>query len=157
MGGYQTLLVLGSIVLLSLLALTVHRTVLSSSDSIYDAESIIEANNAAQQIVSDIITKDFDEAVVNGSATDESSFSVSLGPEAGETLSTYDDVDDYNNSLTSVQQPSEVFQTSVKVNYVSPGTPDNISAARTRIKRILVNVYSNALPDTVKMYYYSSY
>lgn len=157
MGGYQTLLVLGSIVLLSLLALTVHRTILSSSDSIYDAQTIIEANNAAQQIVGEIITKDFDEAVANGTASDESSFSSVLGPESGENINTYDDIDDYHGRSTAVQQPSGAFQTKVAVNYVNPAAPDNISAARTRIKRILVNVYSNSLPDTVKMYYYSSY
>jgi len=157
MGGYQTLLVLGSIVLLSLLALTVHRTILSSSDSIYDAEAIIEANNSAQQIIGDIITKSYDEAVANGTATDESSFSTILGAEAGETLTTYDDIDDYNGSRTSIQQASGVFQTSVQVNYVNAAAPDVVSASRTRTKRILVNVFSTVLPDTVKMYYYSSY
>lgn len=157
MGGYQTFLVLGAIVLLSLLALTVHRTILSSSDSIADAESIIEANNTAQQIMGDIITKDYDEAVCNGTAGDESSFSGTLGPEPGETFTSYDDIDDYNGSLSSVQQVSGVFQTKVSVNYVNAATPDIVTASKTRTKRILVSVFSKALPDTVKMYYYSSY
>lgn len=157
MGGYQTFLVLGAIVLLSLLALTVHRTILSSSDSIYDAEAIIEANNTAQQIVNEIITKEFDEAVANGTATDESSFSSTLGPETGETFNSYDDIDDFNGSQTSVQQVSGVFQTQVTINYVAANTPDNVTASRTRTKRILVSVFSTTLPDTVKMYYYSSY
>ena len=157
MGGYQTFLVLGAIVLLALLALTVHRTILSSSDSIFDAECIIEANNTAQQIVDEIMMKSFDEAVANGTATDESSFSSVLGPEAGETLPNYDDIDDYQGSQTSVQQVSGVFQTQVVVNYVNPASPDAVSAARTRIKRILVNVFSTTLPDTLRLYYYSSY
>lgn len=157
MGGYQTFLVLGAIVLLSLLALTVNRTILSSSDSIYDAECIIEANNSAQEVVNEIIEKEFDEAVANGTATDESSFSATLGPEAGESYPAFDDVDDYNGRQASVQKSMAVFDMSVVIDYVNPALPDQVSSSRTRTKRILVNVYSTSLPDTVKMYYYSSF
>lgn len=160
MDNSQMFLVLGATVLLAILVLNVNRTILSSTDNTFQAQSITAATSVAQQTIDLISSESFDESTVTAAVTDINNFSApaSLGPESGESINTYDDVDDYKNYSTIVSTPRlGDVSVSVKVGYVNPALPDVLLSSRTRMKRIEVKAKSIYLPDTLRLYYYSSY
>lgn len=160
MGGGQMALVVGTVVLLAALVLTVNRGLLKSTDQTIEAEAILAGASAAQQVIDIISDKEFDEATVGVYVENVSDFTspAYLGADAGESLSNYDDVDDYNGVSMVIPTPRMGnYTASVEVNYVNPDSPGTISGSRTRMKRIEVNVYSSYLPDTLEMFYYASY
>jgi len=153
-------LVVGAVVLLAALVLNVNRSLLKSTDQTIHAEAVIAGTSAAQQVIDVISSKEFDEACVGTYIENVADFTspAYLGSDGSETVSQYDDVDDYNNFTTTIATPRMGnFTAGVKVNYVNPASPNINSNVRTRMKKIQVNVTSSYLPDTLKMYYYSSY
>jgi hypothetical protein len=153
-------LLLGAIVLLAILVLNVNRTILSSTDNSFQAQSITATTSVAQQTIDLISSKSFDESTVNAAVTDTNNFTApsSLGPESGESVASYDDIDDYRNSSTIVSTPRlGNVSVLIKVGYVNPSLPDVLLSSRTRMKRIEVRAKSIYLPDTLRLYYYSSY
>ena len=160
MDNSHMVLVHGATMLLSILILNVNRTVLSYKDNSLQAEAITATSSVAQQMIDLIKSKAFDQQTVNASVTDINDFTSpnALGPGGGETFSTFNDVDDYNNYSAIVSTPRlGGVSILVKVRYVDPVQPDITVGTRTRMKRTQVNTYSVYLPDTLKLYYYSSY
>lgn len=160
MDNSQMFLVLGAVVLLAILVLNVNRTILSSTDNSLQAQAITTTTSVAQQTVDLIRSKSFDESTVSAAVTDSNDFTApaSLGYESGESINSYDDVDDYKNysSIVSTPRLGDV-SVSVKVGYVNSNLPDVLVSTRTRMKRVEVKAKSIYLPDTLKLYYYSSY
>lgn len=160
MDNSQMFLVLGAVVLLAILVLNVNRTILSSTDNSLQAQAITTTTSVAQQTVDLIRSKSFDESTVGAVVTDSNDFTApaSLGYESGESINSYDDVDDYKNysSIVSTPRLGDV-SVSVKVGYVNSNLPDVLVSTRTRMKRVEVKAKSIYLPDTLKLYYYSSY
>lgn len=153
-------LIVGAVVLLAALVLNVNRSLLKSTDQTIEAEAIIAGTSAAQQMIDLISSKEFDEATVGTYIENVADFTApgSFGPDASETANTYDDVDDYNNFMGIYTNPRMGNDTArVTVSYVNPASPNTPSSVRTRMKRIRVAVISPYLPDTLKMFYYSSY
>lgn len=160
MGGGQMSLIVGTVVLLAALVLNVNRSLLTSTDQTIEAEAILAGTSAAQQVIDLISDKEFDEATIGTYVENVADFTTpaSLGADAGETMSTYDDVDDYDgDSLTVATPRMGNYKAWITVNYVNPASPGTISGSRTRMKRIDVSVYSSYLPDTLEMSYYASY
>jgi hypothetical protein len=160
MDNGQLFLVLGAIVLLAVLVLNVNRTILSTTDNSLQAQSITSTTSAAQQTMDIIRSKSFDESTVSAAITDINDFTspALLGHESGEVVNLYDDVDDYNRYSSVVSTPRlgnvSVF---VTVAYVDPAFPDVLLSSKTRMKRIEVKASSMYLPDTLRLFYYSSY
>lgn len=160
MDNSQMALLLGAIVLLAILVLNVNRTILSSTDNSFQAQSITATTSVAQQTIDLISSKSFDESTVNDAVTDTNNFTApsSLGPESGESVASYDDIDDYRNYSTIVSTPRlGNVSVLIKVGYVNPTLPDVLLSSRTRMKKIEVRAKSIYLPDTLRLYYYSSY
>jgi len=160
MGAGQTALVLGAIVLMAALILNVNRSILTSTDVTLDSEAIVAATNAGQQIIDAISSKNYDENTIAAEVTDVTGFTTvaSLGPETGETINNFDDVDDFNNYSTVISTPRMGnFNIAVTVSYVSVTSPDVVIPSRTRTKRSVVSVTGDMLPDTLQLFYYSSY
>lgn len=151
---------LGAIVLLSILVLNVNRTILSATDHKLQAETIIACTSVGQHVIDLISSKKFDEAAISEEITDVTAFTpaASLGPEYGENYNYFDDVDDYNNYSGVVATPRMGnCSVNISVNYVNQEQPDIISQVQTCTKRIEAKVYNVILPDTLRLYYYSSY
>lgn len=160
MNDGQLITLLGAIVLLSILVLNVNRTILSATDHKLQAETIIASTSVGQQVIDLISSKNFDESAITEDVTDVTSFThaASLGPEYGENYNTYDDIDDYHNYGGIIATPRMGNCTvKVAVNYVNQDQPDIVSAVQTYTKRVEVKVYNVILPDTLRLYYYSSY
>ncbi len=160
MDNGQTFLVLGAMVLLAFLILNVNRTILGTTDNSLQAQAITSSNSAGQQIMDLIKSKSFDESTVNAVVTDINNFTAPnlLGHESGETINTFDDVDDFNQYSCTVSTP-RMGNVAIKatVGYVNPGSPDILVASKTRMKKIEVKAMARFLPDTLRIYYYASY
>ncbi len=160
MDNSQMFLVLGAVVLLAILVLNVNRTILSSTDNSLQAQAITTTTSVAQQTIDLISSKSFDESTISAAVTDINNFTApaSLGYDSGESVNSFDDVDDYKNYSDVVSTP-RLGNVSVRVNvgYVNTNLPDVLVSSRTRMKRIEVKAKTIYLPDTLKLYYYSSY
>ncbi len=156
MGTGQMMLTIGAIMILSLNVLTVNRNIIRSNEQMMDAETTLAANAAARGVIEEIRSKSFDQnSDIGLTKTVNSMTSVNeLGYESGETLTTFNDVDDYNN-LQKIVYSDRVgsFQTFTKVEYVDPDQPDVVRKTRTEAKRVTVKVYSPYIKDTLSIPY----
>lgn len=166
MNGSQMILVIGSIILFSLVALSINNSLRNSTDQTTKAEYLAMATNVAQSYINLINTKDFDQKTIGDPAYTPGMFTSpdSLGPDHGEHGSSqYNDIDDYNGFTDSdTTGRTGIFNIRVNVNYVNDNSLSQISNVQTRTKRIEVEVtnpnmiYDNT-QDTVKIYYYKCY
>lgn len=165
MGGNHTILTIAAILLFSIIALNTSRNIMYSSERSLQAEYISSAVSLGQKLIKVISSKSFDQSCVAGEPEAESDFSLSLGAEYGEdSLANYNDVDDFNGFSISVNNDyTGTYILESTIDYVSVANPTQISANRTRLKRITVRVFPDIIEtatftkDTVLLYYYSSY
>lgn len=162
----QTMLTLAALVLLSLSVLNTNRMIVESDQQMYEGESLDLAVNFAEALLDEISMKKFDSNVnefdTTYQAAEEFTPVVSLGPGGGETISpwpdttssdttgtlakyksisTYDDIDDYDGyervvntaRITGFQVTSEVF-------YVTDANPNDPASVQTYFKKIIVNI-----------------
>ncbi len=161
MGTTQLLLVVGSLILLGMLALMVGRTFTTSAGWDSANQALITGTAIAQSMLEETQLRAFDEKTVNASVklADSLTSPVNFGPEAGETTSsTFDDISDYNGYIRSdTLEGLGVFTTSVAVHYVPTMYGETISWSKTFCKRIDVCTYNKYLADTIKLSYISTY
>ncbi len=105
-------------------------------------EVVSTATFLGEELMEEIKSKGFDENPA--SPTDPGI----LGPEAGETRSTYNDVDDYDG-LTETPSGFNGYSRSVTVFYVSANNLDANAGVITSFKRIQVTVTNSQIPDVV--------
>ena len=161
MSGSQILLVIGGLVLFSLLAINVNKSIINSDLQTSNSEYVATATSLGQSIINKISTKAFDQGTVGNPVFNSNLLTPAnaLGPETGETPATYNDVDDYNNYTEADTTPrAGVFNILVTVNYVDDNNPSTILTASTsRTKRIQVAVFNSFMKDTLYMYSYKCY
>jgi len=95
----QAMLILGAFTLLSILALSINQTLLSTQTIGLEMEANLTALSMAQTLMDEITTQEFDERTTTGVkiySTSEMTPIASLGPEAGETSITWVDSAYYN-------------------------------------------------------------
>ena len=155
------LIVIGTLVLFSLLAVNSNRNVMLSQEKRIDSQLISTGTNLGQSYMNQISSKAFDAAVVNGGDLTDINILTNpnqLGPETGETLNTYNDIDDYNNYQNIITNtPGDTYTLIANINYVNESDFSSIVSTKTRVKRIYVYVTNSYMQDTVKIYYYKSY
>lgn len=114
-----------------------------------EPELRITATNVAQQLMDEIMTKCWDETAISGGACTGTVSYSDLGIDTGETagtLSTYDDVDDYDAGVPAVTVSGVSYSRSVQVCYVPDSnlnktSPcDKLLGTGTNYKRIAVTV-----------------
>jgi len=166
-------------VLLAILALTVNRSILQGNKTSMESEFGLTATSLAQSLIEEARQKAFDVATVQDTVTVRSSLTdttntAEWGPAASEkftlpdtldptslrfqSLTRYNDFDDYNGYSRTVNTPrAEKYTVSAVVNYVSENSPDSASSQRTFCKRITVTVTSPYLSFPVVLKYVVSY
>ncbi len=141
----HTLLAIGGLILLSTFAISLNGSIMQNQISLTQSEAILEAIAIGQKFIEEAETKRFDE---NITATIPSSFTLagSLGPDAGETRSTYDDLDDFDGYSYADSLSGYVpFTVTASVDYVTLEAPDTPTATRTYFKRMSIAIVSPAL------------
>jgi len=142
---------MGAMILLSTIVLRVN-TLNLTNESIRDqAQYGVLATSIATSIIEAAQSKAFDEKTDSNSVSLLTELSTILGPESGETESTFDDFDDYNGfTKRDSTMPSAIFDISCKVVYVQSNNIEGSTTDRTWHKKINVTISSPFSPDTVR-------
>ncbi|MFA6979813.1 MAG: hypothetical protein WC209_10865 [Ignavibacteriaceae bacterium] len=151
----QQLLVIGALIILGSLVLTFNRSTQNVNANNYFNIALIDATASAQSVIEGIQTKAFDENTITSSVSSTGSLTAnaSLGPDAGESITTqFDDVDDYKNytEVDTFQQFGQ-FTVLVDVNYVQKYSPETVSASPTFLKKIDVTVSNSYLAHSLTL------
>ncbi|MGB2868926.1 MAG: hypothetical protein WBD36_10770 [Bacteroidota bacterium] len=170
----QTMLVLGAFTLLSMLTLTMNRTIFGSVNLGFEMETNLNGISIAQSLMDEILTQDFDERTTTGvkiySASDMTA-AASFGPDLSsspeiaitwedsaytdgsgvfhdyESKAKWDDVDDYHRYRRRVwDKRLGWFHDSVYVQYVNEDSPDSVVTSPVQHKRVTVVVTHPNLP-----------
>ncbi|HVO76278.1 MAG TPA: hypothetical protein VMT35_19810 [Ignavibacteriaceae bacterium] len=151
----QMLITIGAMTLLSSVLLRVNNNFLSNGEILLSSKSELLAVSLATSIIEEANKRAFDEKTIGNSATNLSDLTPSsdLKFDAGETISTFDDFDDYNGFLKTVSDlPSAEFKVSCKVTYIKvQGNQLVETYDRAWNKRLVVTVSSPSMTDTIKM------
>jgi len=155
MGTGQQLITIAALALVTLLILNVHQSTNQRLVEMYSNEAVIAGTGFAESMIDEIETKAFDQKTVSKVVTSVGGLTPAnlLGPDPGEkTSSQFNDVDDYNNYVTtdSLSRMGK-FTIRVTVHYVVNFDPSVISNYPTFAKRINVFVTNNNFLDTLKI------
>lgn len=158
----QMLLVLGAMALLSLTMLSVNRVFVEQERASMEGAFLLVATSLGQGLIDEAIGKGFDEVVLSNPPTSlPSSFTSagSLGPEAGESYPSFDDIDDFNGySRTDTTDVGVDYTMNVLVEYVNGSNPDgSAEASPTFFKRLKVTISSPYLSNNTVLSYLVSY
>lgn len=152
----QTMLALGALVMVSVLALNANRRIVESDEEMYEAEAIDFAAGFAQGLLYEVSSKKFDELAVDSVLQDPSEFTspymfnpvyegemLPTSPDTAwyKSISTFDDVDDYNGYTREVNtERIKGFIVKVEVYYVTGSDPEVPVYSQTYYKRVVVTV-----------------
>lgn len=154
MNSGQLFLTIGGMFLLALLVLRMNTTFMSTGDVMYNTKYGVLAVSLGTSMIEEANSKSFDCSTDTNSVSSLAAITdpVSLGPEAGETLVTFNDFDDFNNyERVDSTMPSAVFTIRCKVGYINPASPDVFVSQKTWHKKIQVTVTSPSMQDTVRL------
>lgn len=128
MGTGQMMLTLGALVLLSTLAISVNRTLVTNDDEMRQAARQLQAVSLAQNLIEEGLTMVYDERPT-AMSTFTMPESTSVGPELGETYeSGFDDIDDYNGLDRTITINGDEYRMRLRVGYVDPGVAAHMAA-----------------------------
>lgn len=151
----QSMLTLGAIMMLSFITLRINANIIQAQGGIQNAKFGILATSLATSMMERASRLAFDDASVDIDITTTSSLTAwnALGPETGETITTYDDIDDYNNySFIESSLPSAVFKIQCSVFYVNPEVSlSTLTSTSTYHKNFTVAVSSVSMKDTIRL------
>ncbi|MCI0706933.1 MAG: hypothetical protein L0Y80_05530 [Ignavibacteriae bacterium] len=178
MSGTNSFLILGALVLLSLLSLSANRTMLSSYANLLETQAMIATIAEAENLIQEISSKAFDEAVSDIPTSSGSLFTGKgakkvppgwskgkkasdftppglIGKEKGEEYPNFNDVDDYKGlEITSNHPVFGTINVTVDVFYVDPNNTTIISTSKqTLVKKVEVKAFAPGLQDTLKLYH----
>jgi len=162
-------MILGALMLLSMITLSVNSLLVSKTLSMLQSEAHLTSISVAQSMIDEIMTCSYDSAVIGTSprvwdstkftpldklgpetscpAPSVNEVSIVARPEAPDTASpyksitTYNDIDDYNNYRRYYYSPSlGLFAVTDTVYYVQEANPDVKSNRQTFFKKVVVTV-----------------
>lgn len=139
------MLSLGAMLLVSLTSLRFNSALLQNSTVEIENKVYLTAFSLADDVIEEMKNKSFDNSTVKFPTVALSNLTASgnLGPEAGETAATFNDIDDYNNFVRAINAPhAENYTVTCKVFYVDGNNPDNIITTQSFYKKALITVSS---------------
>jgi hypothetical protein len=150
----QMLLTIGAVILLGLTVITVNSTFSQHGMVLEKTEVGVYATSLATSLIQEATGRSFDENTVDTVANSATDFTqpASLGPETGEVYPAFDDFDDYDGLVRTVDvQGTDIFTVWATVTYVQDDHPNTTSGSRTYHKRIDIAVAGSSSSDTVRM------
>ncbi|HKI78738.1 MAG TPA: hypothetical protein VKA26_09375 [Ignavibacteriaceae bacterium] len=154
MNNLQSFLTIGGLLLLSLTSLRFNQAILETSTTDVENKVYLTAFSLADDMIEEIKVKSFDESTIQFPTTNTASLTpvADLGPESGETFSSYDDIDDFNGYTRAVNAPhAEGYSISCLVEYVDKDDPDDVSSDQTFYKRAKITVTSPYMQHPVTL------
>jgi hypothetical protein len=138
----QFIYILIAMVLLMNLVVSVTRVDIATSSDMVTNQIRNDAISLAQSMIEEVWTKTFDEKLVTGTSQTVWTAVNKLGPETGESYSTWDDIDDYNGYTKDTTWGASPFTVSVTVSYANPKIANFTTAGITYYKIVRVSVVS---------------
>lgn len=146
----QMIMVAVAMMLLGKLVVSSNETVAMNQATITESECIGSATAIGQSMIEKILVKNFDDSVATAGTPDSTKFSL-IGLDPGEVAGnplTFNDFDDYNGYVDSVDTPRYgKFYLTTRVYYVSSVAPYDYSVTKTYAKRIEVEVDNKFMVD----------
>jgi hypothetical protein len=158
MGKGETLITLGAVVMLSIIAININNSFTENTEYFNKTKFGLESIAIANSIVEEASQLPFDEqswdsTIVEKVATDFTP-NVDLGPDFGEVdINTFDDFDDYHNFSYMDTTLQNVYQISCEVGYVNPTIPDSLLSTRSLYKKLTVTVRNTLNNDSLALSY----
>ena len=156
MNNIQSMLTIGSMVILSFASLNFNSSVLQSSTVDTENSVVLTAFSLADDMLEIIKQKSFDAATVDFPTTNPNDLTPSsgLGHNQYETFETFNDIDDFNGYTKYITAPhAEDYFVSCKVQYVDKDNPDKAVSYQTFYKRATITVTSPYLNTPVQVSY----
>jgi len=162
MGEREMILVLGAMLFFTMTSLSVNRFCLDNSEVMMQSEFNYYAVSLAQGIIEEVKTREFDSAIVFGTAhTLPYDFTYPCGPRNDEHYPNYNDVDDYHglnlNIQADVNGPRVNYNVRVQVGYVSETNLNSFVYHKTFHKKMIVTVTSDYISAPVILNHVYSY
>ncbi len=145
MGGAQTLMTIGALMLLTSVIFSLNNAILGRDLVSYESEAALTATSLAQSLLEEVRTRAFDEKTVPPNNVSNPMYLTppgNLGAEASEvSTEDFDDVDDYNDFERTVRNSRQGdYEQSVKVYYVRASNLVDSLGYQTYLKRVDVRV-----------------
>lgn len=139
--------------LFAMLQLGVTSVLLNNNRVMTNTELDYTAVALAQNIVDEARQKAFDQNTVGsyGGITVPDDFSV-IGLETGEAYPNFNDFDDYDGYSRSDTSEHGIYTTTCEVDYMDENDMSQVSAGKTKHKRLLVRVTSETDESTAVTY-----
>ena len=156
MNNIQSILSIGSIVLLAMASLNFNSSVLQNSTVDTENSVVLTAFSLADDMLEIMKEKAFDAATVDFPTTNPLDLTApsGLGHNQYETFETFNDVDDFNGYTRYITAPhAEDYFVSCKVEYVDQNNPDKRVNYQTFFKRATITVTSPYLHTPVQVSY----
>lgn len=159
MGNIQSMLTIGAIALFSLISIRFNSSVLENMTVEVENKAYLTAFSLADDLMEEIKQKAFDDQTVVFRSINpwELTPRNQFAPESvdsGETsdLSTWDDIDDYNEYTRPVSLPHfEGYLVRCSVDYVTKDNVNLVSSTQTFFKRVKVTVSSDYMRTPVTL------
>lgn len=154
MANIQSILALGSMIILSLISLLFNSTALQSSKIELEDKVYLSAFSLADDLVEEMKQKAFDEKTVDFQAINLNQLSAKLGPDIiggiAETWPNFNDIDDYNGYQKITNLPlAEGYKVICEVAYCDAA--GQIQTSQQYYKKVNVTVTSPYLDDQFYM------
>ena len=158
----QTILTLGSMMLLSILVMNILRMAINYEDIYNETRTMLEATALTSSMIEQASQLPFDEVSWDSTITNKSlaDFTApgNLGSDTGESVDTlYDDFDDYNGYSFIDTTLQSIYSIVCKVDYINESTPNSASVIKTYYKRLTVTTTNQVTQDSVKLQYIHGY
>ncbi|MEW6510984.1 MAG: hypothetical protein AB1428_08515 [Bacteroidota bacterium] len=168
--GSSLLLTIGSLIMLGLFMLTANGLISDNLHTAEENEYYLTALSLAQSVIDEAKSKAFDQKAIAGPISSAANLTapVSLGPDAGESMSgpdtvtagtflsfsRFNDIDDYNGYQRIANTPrADGYIVSTAVEYANALYPDSSASTATYCKRMSVTVTSPYLSGPVALQY----
>jgi hypothetical protein len=167
----EIIYVLGAVVLFSLFAITINKSMVVNTESTVESEIEYNAIAVAQSIIDQARQRAFDEVMVGRNILELSSQSstllnsFTLGPNSGENYPVFDDFDDYafetprpfETEYGTYLVTSTLSFVTVTANATTGVYDVTDSTGPTYHKRMIVTVTHPSLPNPVKLEYIKTF
>jgi hypothetical protein len=140
----ETILTIGALVILGLFTLSLNANQTRETYQMYQSQQLGEALLVAQRFIEEAEQMYFDN---NFTSTTPDYFCSTLGPESGETYSTFDDVDDFNNYQVNITTGSIPFKIKTTVTYADGNNNYAPTTSRTYFKIMTIEVSAVSDPN----------
>lgn len=173
--GSQSLLTLGGLTLVAVLTLAANRAILGTYSNLLETQAMIAAIAEAENLLEEIQSKSFDNAVAGAAGTSGGSQGGApqgkpgglppgiakkpsdftppglLGREPGEWYPQFNDMDDFHGLIKRTWNPlfKDSLDVRVSVTYVNTQKTSQVATTQTTAKKVEIKVFTEGMQDTL--------